>query len=455
MTVWGDWAHGQSEGKKKDLPPIAQVKIDHKGPVDFSKEVWPILEAKCAFCHSGNVREGQYDMGTPDALLRGGKRGKAVVPGKPDESNFYTMSARTKKPFMPLKSEEPFTPQELALVRLWIEEGAKMPMGTRVKPKVTVTAPPKSVQPIHGVAITPDKKSVFVAVGNRILEVDVATGKATRALRDEQLPADKDPLRSPAHLSLIESMTLSPDGQTLASGAFQEVVLWDAKTGKIKQRLKDFAERVVALGFSQDGKWLATGGGAPTEEGEVRVFESATAKEILKLKSPHSDTVFGVAFSPDGKMLATCGADKFLKTWEMPTGKALKSFEGHTHHVMDVAWRSDSKTIATAGADQVLKVWNHESGEQVRTIPGHGKQLTRVQFIGTKAEVATSSGDQTVRFWNVDNGSGVRTFGGSNDFLYSVAVSPDGALVATGGEEGILRIYNGTNGQQLKSLPLK
>lgn len=454
------WTHApisaqEGEAKKKELPPIAQITIDHKGPVDFAKEIWPILESKCAFCHSGNVKEGQYDMGTPEALIKGGKRGAAIVPGKPDESNVYTMSARKKKPFMPPKSEEPLTPPELALVRLWIDQGAKMPTMTRVKPKVVIAAPPKTVQPIHGTAISPDKKTVFAAVANRIVEVEVASGKIVRALRDEQLPPEKDPLRAPAHLSLIESLALSPDGNTLASGAYQEVILWDAKSGKIKKRLKDFAERVVALAFSPNGQLLATGGGAPTEEGEIRVFETASGNETMKLKAPHSDTVFGVAFSPDGKILASCGADKFLKTWEIPSGKMLKSFEGHTHHVMDVAWKSDGKTIATAGADQVIKVWNYESGEQARTIPGHVKQITRLQFIGTKPEVATCSGDQTVRMWNVDNGSSIRNFGGSTDFLYSVAVSPDGTLVAAGGEEGMLRIYNGTNGQLLKSVSLK
>ena len=444
-----------AEGKKKELPPIEVVKIDHKGPVDFNKEIWPILEAKCAFCHSGNVKEGQYDLATPEALIKGGKRGVALVPGKPDESNLLTMSARTKKPFMPLKSEEPFTPNELALVRLWIEQGAKMPVEMRQKPKIVVTAPPKLFQPIHGVAISADKKTVFAAVANRIVEVDAKEGKILRALRDEALPSEKDPLKNLAHLSLVESLALSPDGGTLATGAFQEVVLWDTKTGKIKHRLKDFAERVVALAFSADGKLLATGGGAPTEEGEVRLFEVATGKETLKLKAPHSDTVFGLAFSPDGKILATGGADKFLRTWEIPSGKMLKAFEGHTHHVMDVSWKGDGKTLVSAGADQVLKVWSYENGEQIRTIPGHTKQITRVVFIGNKPEFLTCSGDQTARAWNVDNGGTVRNFPGGTDFLYALATSPDGAIVATGGEEGVLRIYNGTNGALIKGVSLK
>ena len=39
-------------------------------------------------------------------------------------------------------------------------------------------------------------------------------------------------------------------------------------------------------------------------------------------------------------MLATASADKFVKVWEVPSAKFVKSFEGHTHHVLDVAWRA-------------------------------------------------------------------------------------------------------------------
>ncbi len=41
-----------------------------------------------------------------------------------------------------------------------------------------------------------------------------------------------------------------------------------------------FAERVVCLAFSHDSKLLACGGGAPTQEGELKVVEVATGKEV-------------------------------------------------------------------------------------------------------------------------------------------------------------------------------
>jgi WD40 repeat protein len=353
---------------------------------------------------------------------------------------------------MPPKGEEPLTPEELATIKLWIDQGAKPPSGARVKAKVIVTAPPPSITPVRGIVISPDKSLVLASRGNQIHVYEAGTGNYIRSLIDPDLTTpDKKPLKA-AHLALVESLAISPDGKTLASGGYQEVILWDVQTGDLQQRLTGFSDRVVALAFSHDGNLLATGGGAPTEDGEIKVFDVATARLAFEIKNGHSDTVFGVSFSPDDKILATCAADKFVKAFEVPTGKFIKSFEGHTHHVLDVGWKGDGKLLASAGADNVVKVWDYEKGEQVRTINAHGKQVTRLEFIGKTSQFVTCSGDQQVRFWNADTGGNMRNFGGSGDFLYAVGVSPDGALVAAGGEEGVVRLYNGTNAQLIKVL---
>jgi len=230
------------------------------------------------------------------------------------------------------------------------------------------------------------------------------------------------------------------------------VTIWDIQTGAVKQKIAGFADRVVALAFSPSGNLLATGGGAPTEDGEIKIFEVPAGKLVIDIKNGHSDTVFGVSFSPDEKMLATCGADKFVKVFEVPGGKFIKSFEGHTHHVLDVGWKADGKVLASAGADNVIKVWDYEKGEQLRTMTGHGKQITRLLFLGNTPQIVTCSGDQTVKYWNVDSGGATLNFAPSDDFLYAVGVSADGTVVAAGGEAGVVRLYNGQNGQPVKTL---
>lgn len=441
-----------AQKKRYSNDPIAVVKLDRKDPVTYEKDVYPILKAKCMFCHSGNVVEGEFDMGTFAGLLKGGKRGKTLVAGKADESLLYLSAGKMKSPRMPPRREKPLTPQELALIKLWIDQGAKAPEKDPGMTKVIVSLPPATVQPVRAVAVSPDKKFLVASKGNQLHVYEPIKGEHLRKLVD---PSVKTPDGQPvdaAHLTLVESLAYSPDGKVVVSGSFQEVKFWDAATGKLIRKIEGFADRVVTLSFSPDSKKLATGGGPPTLDGEIKIFNVADGKEILNIKEGHSDQVFGVSFSPDGKVLATCGADKFVKTWDANTGKFIKSLEGHTHHVMDVDWRSDGKTLASAGADNAIKVWDYEKGEQKRTVNGHSKQVTRLEFVGKTAEFVTCSGDKTVRMWNADNGRTRRNFGGAADFLYALTVSPDGKLVAAGGESGIVRVWDGSNGRALKTL---
>jgi WD40 repeat protein len=438
--------------EKADLKPVKVIELDRKDAVSYDKEIEPIFYKHCTTCHSGSVKKSKFDIGTYEGLIKGGRRGSPVVPGKSMSSPIVKYLGRTEKPFMPPKGEEPITPQEFALVRLWIDQGAKAPTGLRIRPKVILTGLPANVHPVRAVAISPDKSAVAAGRGNQIDLYDAGSGKFIRALFDPTLKLPDGKAVKGAHVSIVESLAYSPDGKFLVSGSFQEVAVWDAQTGVLRQRLTGFAHNVVALAFAPDGKMLATGGGAPTEDGEVKFFAIPAWKQIGEIKNGHSDTVYGVCFSPDGKKVATASADKFVKVFEVPSGKFIKSFEGHTHQVLDVGWQANGKLLASAGADNTVKVWDYEKGEQVRTITAHNKQVTRLLFIGKTSQVVTCSGDQQVKFFNVENGGNVRNFGGMNDYVYAVGVSPDGKVVAAGGQEGVVRVYNGDNGAVLRSL---
>jgi len=432
-----------------DTPqPIAVIVPTRDKPVSYAREVSEILDAKCVGCHGATLAEGKLKMEDLAGLLKGGKHGPALKPGVSDESLLFKMAAHRVEPVMPpveKKDLKPLTPEELGLLKLWIDAGAKDDSSdVPPPPSLTLGDLPDNVRPIVAVDLTEDGKLVAAGRGNRVFLYDVASGKEIAALG--------------GHKDIIQSLRFSPDGKKLAAGSYEFATVWDLPSDPAApigepRKFGPHVFRVLAIDFSPDGKRMATGGGEPSRSGEVKIWDVATGNLLRSLDTLHTDTVFSVRFSPDGAKLATASADKFLKVIRVEDGKDLKSFEGHTHHVLAVDWSGDGKQLVTGGADNVLKVWDFETGEQLRTLQAAGKQVTAVRWVPGKAMVAGASGDSKVKFWN-PNGMGnvMRTFQGPSDYVFSVATSKDGKVVAAGGADGVLFLWNGEDAKVIRKV---
>jgi hypothetical protein len=114
---------------------------DAKGESITQLDVQPILLRRCTICHGKHRQEGQLDLRTKVAMLRGGKSGPAIVPGKPDES---LLLKRVRAGQMPPNdrlveaSVKPVEPAEIDTLARWVAAGAPE---VEVKPDVASTAP--------------------------------------------------------------------------------------------------------------------------------------------------------------------------------------------------------------------------------------------------------------------------------------------------------------------------
>lgn len=80
------------------------------------------------------------------------------------------------------------------------------------------------------------------------------------------------------------------------------------------------------MAFSPDGKRLATGG---HDDRAVKLWDTATGRELLSLEGLHRGGVIHVAFSPDGqRLVSTGGFDCQVQVWDAQTGDKLLALNG-------------------------------------------------------------------------------------------------------------------------------
>lgn len=252
------------------------------------------------------------------------------------------------------------------------------------------------------------------------------------------------------------------DGSRIVSGSMDESArVWDLNPGwRLERTIGSIADpsilsdRVMTLDFSADATQLLAGGGVPSRNGELHLFNVADGKRTWYLPQAHDDVIYSARFAPDGKRIASAGADKYLRTFDVASGQQIRRFEGHTNYVLGVTWKGDGQTLVSASADQTVKVWDAETADQLRTISNFGKHVTAVRFIGESDNIVSSSGDRLVRMHNAANGGNFRNFGGAGSWLHCIDITPDSNVVAAGSANGTVYVWNGNNGQPLKHLEL-
>jgi formylglycine-generating enzyme required for sulfatase activity/mono/diheme cytochrome c family protein len=104
-------------------------------PVDFAKQIKPILELNCLKCHGEEQQKGKLRLDTREAAIKGGDSGTALVPGKPAESKMFstTILAPDHDDVMPPKKEVKLKKAQTDALKAWIEQGAVWPAGLTLK----------------------------------------------------------------------------------------------------------------------------------------------------------------------------------------------------------------------------------------------------------------------------------------------------------------------------------
>lgn len=210
---------------------------------------------------------------------------------------------------------------------------------------------------------------------------------------------------------------------------------------------------INSLTVSDDGQLLATA----AENSTVRVWNSSGQPTGLQQPPVLPGPAQKVAFSIDGKQLltATSGNTPDALLIDVQTGGVLERFSEPGQNITAALLVSAPAAQGQqAGMSAVLALpdaLRSRPHRLVRTLTGHtGIVSALATFPGDPAQLLSGSADGTVRRWNTTNGQAQQQYN-LGAAAHAVAVSPDGQTVAAGGDNKFARLWN-LNGNQIAEL---
>jgi len=295
----------------------------------------------------------------------------------------------------------------------------------------------------------------------------------------------------------VSAVAFSPDGKTLATAGYQEVLLWDLANAKLLKRIGagQMSDSARAMAFSKDGRLLAVAEGVPNGPGAVRLFDKDSGQVALSFQEP-KEVVYALAFHPEGKLLAAGGGDAAVYVWNLDEKKLVATLKEQGDWVLGVSFSANGKFLAAASADKTAQVWEvgtwkpltkmqqteavcgsafspdgelvalavggpddravrirrRDNGQEVRVLDFAAAVPLDVLWVPQGNKIYVPSSDKTVKVFDGGNFNLVANLSGHRDWVYRVALTPDGTKLASASADGTVRLWSMADGRLLATL---
>lgn len=242
------------------------------------------------------------------------------------------------------------------------------------------------------------------------------------------------------------ALTISPDGQYLASGFSKGIKVWHLSTGKL---LKTFAQPddTVNIAISPDGQILTV----KDFQDEIMVFHLPTSQLLRSLKG-YASRNYNIVVSPDGQTLARGNEDGTITLWDWLSGNLLHLLKGNSQiqykiedqvdgrelAVYNLCFSPDGQILASRNEDGTISVWNYITGKLLTTfVPPI--YISDVRF-SSNGQTLYGRSSRSIVAWHLPNELLIGSLNGYSDNI-SDAISSDGQYIAMGNKNGTITIW--------------
>ena len=426
-------------------PPLPVAELNRSTPVDYATEILPLLKQNCLACHHAKEAEGGLVMETIETILQGGDTGPALVSGKPAESLLFTRAVGGDEPLMPPEDNgvgaKALNPEQLGLLKLWIDQGAKVGMQEPVE-SIKWQPIPESIRTVYSLDIAPDGNFAVVGRGNRVVVIDTDTHEISGRLVDPSLDVGEV-----TDVDLIQSVAVSPQADLIATGGFRTVRLWRRASHSILSDNVPFTNAVGLMAIHGNQDLVAV----VNAIGDIEIWSLQDQKLKITLRG-NAETVVDLIWSDSNDSLMSVNQIGQVTCWDINAG--TRRFEHDAGSpLVQLAWSTDGTSVAlitSKGEAKFLQFQPDGSGLALKQGNLGGISGATAIALLTKPKMAAvvASGAGTVSLIDVVENKLIRKIEHGSS-VASVKVTQDQSRIVTGGSDGVVHVWNSVDGKQV------
>lgn len=316
-------------------------------------------------------------------------------------------------------------------------EVAVSPDGTRL---VTITGPELKLWNIEelgspklvGPKLTPPEFFRSVAFSSDGTQFAVGQHKILTIYSSDFIELKKADLKFDANV-------LAFSGNTLAVADYDDTRIWlfrDVLGEDDPIVLEGHTANVTSLSISQDGDILAS----TNHDSMVKLWDTTSGTELATMLG-HRGASWSSAFSPTGNVLATVGIDMQVRVWDLGTYRQVAAYRGHRfetpwfqawNQLKLMSYSTDGATLFSAAADRQIKPWKVDEMAQfeVQTLDGYGEWTDAISFAPDGEYFVTRARKEDLILWDTRSGNEIDRIPGNEPIGWPVIFSPDGRTLA-------------------------
>ena len=182
------------------------------------------------------------------------------------------------------------------------------------------------------------------------------------------------------------------------------------------------------------------------------------AYQCVSTNDNHKGMVRGCAFSEDCETVASCGDDKTVRLYAVPSMKETGVLRGHTEQVFTVSFSPDNETLATGGFDNTLQLWNYRTKQKLHSW-ALGAHVFACDF-GPRGFISACGDDMVISIFHVASKKLAATLVGHTSPAFSCDFHPDKMVIISGSHDNTIRVWDqnaamkdyGVSGQDMRAL---